>query len=172
MSMILDQIKALQKKQATIDMYSQADSLLQSSLKNPAEHEGVAEEVLAVLGEFIASRKHHLESGAPEVAQAPAVEPFTPEEMTAIRALLQRLSQRATSDAPAPATPQPRVTDRNDKLRFALENKSLENKRVSVDTEHGRVLGVVVGLDAPNVIVKTDTGYTVPVDVRHIKVSA
>jgi hypothetical protein len=39
---------------------------------------------------------------------------------------------------------------------------------VKIKTKDGEVTGTIIGLDAPNVVVRTETGYTVPVTLDKI----
>lgn len=79
----------------------------------------------------------------------------------------QEEPQRPQKTQPPRLPPQKRPQD---KVSFALANRHLENKRVTVRTRDGQVGGVVTGLDSPNVWVKTDTGHTVPVPLEHLTV--
>lgn len=59
-----------------------------------------------------------------------------------------------------------------DKLTFALENRHLAGKKVSVANEQNMsITGNVVGLDAPHVIVKTETGPTIKVPLNKVSLA-
>jgi hypothetical protein len=58
-----------------------------------------------------------------------------------------------------------------DKMNFAMDNRHLANKTVRVmskDSDQVVTSGTVVGLDAPNVIVKTVEGHTIGVPLNKI----
>lgn len=57
-----------------------------------------------------------------------------------------------------------------DPLSFAQKYRHLDSKRVRFSTKDGDVNGKVVGLEVPNITVKTDTGYTVQVPPSSIQV--
>lgn len=76
------------------------------------------------------------------------------------------------SDNPTPQTRQrrPSMAPTQDKVSFALQNRHLENKEVSVTTANGVVNGTVRGLDAPFVVVQTETGQTIDATLDSIQV--
>jgi hypothetical protein len=60
----------------------------------------------------------------------------------------------------------------NDKMAFALGNRHLADKRVQVlNDQNAQIFGKVVGLDAPFVIVKTETGPTINVPIEKVVLS-
>lgn len=60
----------------------------------------------------------------------------------------------------------------NEKMNFALENRHLAGKRVKVANDKNiDINGEVVGLDAPYVFVKTDTGPTIKVPLPNVSLS-
>jgi hypothetical protein len=59
--------------------------------------------------------------------------------------------------------------DKKDKMQFAIANRHLDGKEVIISTKNGEVLGTVVGLDAPNVIVETVTGFRATIALDKIR---
>ena len=63
------------------------------------------------------------------------------------------------------------VYDTNAKLSFAMENRALSNKKVSVTNDENReVTGIVVGLDIPFVLVKIQDGPLIKVPRSKVQV--
>ena len=59
-----------------------------------------------------------------------------------------------------------------DKMSFAMDNRHLSNQTVKVlNDENLDVTGIVVGLDAPFVIVKTIQGPTISVPLEKVIVT-
>lgn len=59
----------------------------------------------------------------------------------------------------------------HEKATFAMANRHLAGKKVDVlNDKNAQIVGEVVGLDAPYVIVKTDTGHRIKVPVDNINV--
>lgn len=74
--------------------------------------------------------------------------------------------------APAQLQPKKPIEDTvspNDKLSFAMDNRHLAGKAVSVANDQNiTITGKVVGLDAPFVLVKTDTGPVIKVPLPKV----
>jgi len=64
---------------------------------------------------------------------------------------------------------QEKPPNKQDKMAFALEHRNLGGKTVILSTPNGEVEGTVNGLDCPNVIVATVTGYVVTVHIDKIR---
>lgn len=57
----------------------------------------------------------------------------------------------------------------NDKMNFAMNHRHLANKRVQViNDQNVQIFGNVVGLDAPYILVKTETGPTIQVPLEKV----
>jgi hypothetical protein len=120
---------------------------------------------------------------------------FSPEEVNVLKTLAARAMTRTperppvqprgnnssafasddddyTPPAPPPRprqTPPTKHEQREDKISFGLRNRHLDQKRVLVVTKQGiQTAGIVVGLDAPNIVVKTDTGHTIQVPLENV----
>ncbi len=112
----------------------------------------VKNEVILMLIDFVERAVQSIETGTPVEAPKPApafkAEPATP--------------------ASTPKKPEDNVGP-NDKLSFAMDNRHLAGKTVSVANDKSIVItGKVVGLDAPFVLVKTDTGPTIKVPLDKV----
>lgn len=178
MSSIQEQIKALQRRQALIDQYRKALEAVCALPKHP-EFEDLNDEVFQDLDAYVTDRIFGLENPdtKPKTVEKITSDALAPDEIETLRALLRRLAEKKAADeassvVPAPTrTNAPPIGDRNDKLRFAMANQHLANKRVKVHTPDGIVGGVVRGLDAPHVVVQVDTGPTVSVELEQIEVA-
>lgn len=171
MSTINDKIKLLQRKLATVERLNQVLSYVEG-LGDPTDHPGLSKELSSVFKTFVETQISNLEAGSDLQPETVKVQPqqFSDEEVTILRSLIERVKTQSTgTQPPKTVTPSPQ-SDRSDKIRFAMQNRHLDQKRVAIQTKDGTVKGKVVGLDAPHVIVQTDTGYTVPVELEQVTV--
>lgn len=168
MSKIDDQIRELQLRKTKIEF-------LEHILKSAQDYDHVGfkevkEEVVSRLEKFVNDSIEEIESGV-SGSNGSSGE-LTQEDIQVVKMLAQKAKNKInnTTTRTPPAQPKQKpVADPNDKLNFALNNRHLADKRVSVaNNENMQVHGKVVGLDAPNVIVKTDTGPTIEVPITNI----
>lgn len=110
------------------------------------------------------------------------VKKFVTDTIGAIEGLEVKVEQTATqitqTAASAPAQPQPvkpagePAMSMNDKMNFALDNRHLAGKKVKVaNNQNIDINGEVVGLDAPYVLVKTETGPTIKVPLQNVSLT-
>lgn len=187
MSPLEEQIYALQIQKKKADLLRHLLLNLQT-LPLDAFKE-VSEEVVGEVAQFINLKICDIELGKPveptlkEMGDIPS--PFTTEEVEILKTIAVRAQNRTPTpptnanagafsdetkqpEAPKkPMTPSQRARTQ-DKIQFALANRHLDQKRVTVQQGPNQVGGTVVGLDAPFVIVRTDTGHTVPVELDHL----
>lgn len=180
MSKIDEKIKELIRKKNKVELYWH---ILESL--SGYEHEQfqeVKEEVLAEVKAFVDAQIDLIEDGKDKdrnLVKESDVE-FTVEEIKVLKQTVRKLmtpKDQTIQDPyanqgnpPVQPVQKPKTDNRQDKISFALANRGLANKRVKCQTPNGEVLGNVVGIDAPHIIVKTDTGHTAPFDLELIQV--
>lgn len=180
MSTIDDQIKTLQLKKKKIAFLKH----ILSSTKSYRDKEldaKASKEVIAALSKFVDDQIVIIETGN-DIEPVDSNDPSRFSD--AQTEILRKIATRALLKTPGepkpvkqnntPPSPQnrPDAAETPDKLSFALDNRHLAGKRVTVANDQNmRVLGEVVGLDAPNVIVKTDTGPTIQVPLSNISLA-
>lgn len=171
MSKIEEQIQKLREQEKRLQRETRKVEFFSHILESAKQYEHVAfedvkDDVVSLLQNFVKKTIEAIEAGtevtitvgpataatAPSVPQAPAQPQFaTPEQ----------------SQPKKPAGPQ--EMSPNEKLNFALDHRHLGGKKVSVANDKNiEIKGHVVGLDAPFVIIKTDTGPTIKVPVEHV----
>jgi hypothetical protein len=150
MRTIQEKIKELQRAQAKIDLYVSIENQIKSLPAN--EYQDLEKEVAEEFSRFVAARIKSINQQMTDSEPKP-IAVSNPTHMT-----------------PPAKEPQPKLANKKDVLTFALENRNLEGKRVRLNTQHGQVLGVVVGLNFPNITVKTDTDFTVNVPLENLEV--
>lgn len=166
-------LKQLQQKKLKVDYLKYLKEKL-IDIKNidftEVEKE-VKDDVLAFIDSHVAMIESNEISKKEEISNI-----FTSEEFSALKLLvskaLRKQSMPTNDPMSPPVDPKPKpkqVPERKqDKIQFALANRHLDGKEVVCRTPNGEVTGKVVGLDAPYVIVKTDTGHTAPVLLENI----
>lgn len=174
MSKINDQIKDLQIKLKRIEFLNH---ILDSAKKyEDKDFFEVKEEVISLLEGFVTSTIEGIESSSETLSKTTLKGEFSADDLNIVRSMVNRVKHKkqVTPDVNTPyekpSTPVKKdLIDPNDKLTFALENRHLANKKVSIANDKGlTVTGEVVGLDAPNVIVRTDTGPTIQVPIGNV----
>jgi hypothetical protein len=172
---IQEQIKLLQRRQAKVTYLG---DLLTSILgeDDDQEYKGIKDEVISDIKPFFENLMSRAEKGDVEPAPAPTFVSvksdsqqvgvgtmLSPDELSLVRQIISRLASQASYTSAQGTQAAPAVSNhRQDKVKFAMAHQHLANKRVIAATKDGPVRGIVQGLDAPNIIIKLDTGYTVP----------
>lgn len=184
MSNIDAQIKALQLKKKKIDYLSYIADLIKNDTKCH-DFKDVQKEIVGkvepILVDLMTAVENDSELKASEESQM-----FTASQVEALKSLADRvLSKPVTPVFPGqsqtqtvlkpqqPAPPHPPVAELSpqEKMNFAMANRHLAAKRVQVLNDHNtQIYGQVVGLDAPNIIVKTDTGPTIHVPQNKVNI--
>ena len=144
------QIKELQDKKKQIAFLEKVKELITKKATDD-----VLTSISEQLNEEIDLQINAIETGE---RRPDEFEVFSEDEVRALRGLAHKILN--------PQQPKPKVQKdpEMDKVRFGLENRHLANKEVKV----GEETGVVVGLDAPNVIVKLTKGNTIEVPLEQI----
>lgn len=180
MSKINDQIKELQNKLKRVEFLNH---ILDSAKHyNNDQFKDVKDEVVALLEDFVTQTIATIENSAGSAQEEQANGQLTQNELSVVKNMVQRVQDRSNGQAPVndpyganqqnqPVKPKKPMLDANDKLSFAMSNRHLAGKRVNVANDKGMTVnGEVVGLDAPHVVVRTDTGPTINVPIENISV--
>lgn len=172
MSNIDAQIKALQLKKKKIDYISYVADLIAKDT-HCVDYKDVQKEVYEQIEPFLTKLMTAIETDTPVSTESQPV--LTKEELDAVKLVASKVLNKAQTPTPPsterpPAPPPPkRDISTPDKMNFAMSHRHLGNKRVQVmNDEHAQIFGLVVGLDAPFVVVKTDTGPTINVPIEKI----
>lgn len=175
MSFLQDQIKDLKHKQLKADFYKTIKSKIGNIQFDNKEIEKEAKDALFA---FIDSHIDMIESNEIK-ASAEVRNSLNEDDLSNLKLilndadfLLKLIKRGKTINPKEPAIkadiqkPAP-VTERVDKVGFALQHRTLDGKRISVDNAGP---GEVVGLDAPFVVTKLDSGQTINVPIGNFKV--
>lgn len=170
MSKIAEQIQKLREQEKRLERETRKVEFLTHILDSAKDYQhesfkDVKQDVVGLLENFVKKTIEAIETGTeititvgpptiniiPTTPQAPA------QSQVAASAQLQPKKQPEDGISP------------NDKLSFALDNRHLGGKIVSVENDKNiTIRGKVVGLDAPFVIVQTDTGPTIKVPLEKV----
>lgn len=182
MSKIDQQIKALQLKKTKIDYVKYIEDLLKNDTKC-VDFKHVKEEILSQIIPHLEKVAEAIENDSQVQESSSLI--FSKEQSEVLKELADKFmaakqnknpqqeskpqNQPYQSDqAPVPA-PKKQELSHNDKMNFAMNNRHLANKRVQVmNDQNVQIHGLVVGLDAPYVQVKTDTGPTINVPLEKV----
>lgn len=178
MSKLDNQIKELQARKSKVECLVTVKKQVFEAVK---EYKAIGTEVRELVDSFIDAQVDIIENG--ETPSLLSDNEFSKGELEVLHQLILRATPKVAKgmidnslknpesftpiekDNSTPVKPTAAVPD---KIQFALANKHLDNKQVKVDVNGVQVIGVVVGLDAPHVIVKTATGQTVQVTLDKI----
>lgn len=137
---------------------------------NHKDFNDVKDEVVKMLAAFVKRATEVIEGGnaEPLLTPVPPVQKdltvsggtFGPENGGPSQPVKPRLPTKETDVPP------------NVKLSFAMDNRHLSGKTVTVANDKNMVIkGKVVGLDAPYVLVATETGPTIKVPLEHVSLT-
>jgi hypothetical protein len=176
MSKIDQQIKDLQLKKKKIDYVSYVADLIKNDTKC-IDFKEVQKEIVGKIEPFLIDLITAIENDD-QVVQKPGAVPVLSEVQTKVLAqvadkLLTKSSEPVQNTTPAKREerkkPEVDNVSHHDKMNFAMNNRHLANKRVQViNDKNVELFGQVVGLDAPFVLVKTDTGPTIKVELEKV----
>lgn len=123
----------------------------------------VKDDVVLLLEEFVKNATSAIEVGVPlKYGQA---------DLGPSRAVTPEKTQVGPQAQTEPLKSAIKITELgpNEKMNFALDNRHLAGKKVSVANDKGVTIhGTVVGLDAPNAVIKTETGPTIKVPIENV----
>lgn len=187
MSNIDAQIKALQLKKKKIDYLTYVTDLVKNDTKC-IDFKEVKDEVVKKILPFLKELAAAIEQDI-EVKPKTDELAFSQDESKALKAIAAKIlnktepvppsqngafSQETPSQVPqaqasVQAKKQAEGLSTSDKMNFAMNNRHLADKRVQVmNDQNAQIFGKVVGLDAPYVIVKTETGPTISVPIEKV----
>jgi len=167
MSKIAEQIQKLKEQEEHLKRETRKVEFLSHILSSAREYEhesfvDVKTEVVTMLDAFVKKTIEAIEAGTEiTITVGPAI-PLT----------LRTPAEPATSTTPPQPVVQRAPEDRESvaaKANFAIDNRHLGGKKVAVINDKNiDIRGTVVGLDAPFVLVKTDTGPTIKVPLEKV----
>lgn len=174
MSNIDAQIKALLLKKKKIDYVSYIADLVKNDTKC-LDFKDVKDEVVSKIEPFLLTLMTSIEADG-EQQKTESKSSFDEKELQALKIIASKVLNKAaetpnTPFQPTPPAPTPKKEElsNNDKMNFAMNNRHLANKRVQVINDTNvQVFGLVVGLDAPFILVKTETGPTIQVPLEKV----
>lgn len=170
MSKIAEQIQKLKEQEKRLERETRKVEFLTHILDSAKDYDhasfkDVKDDVVSLMDNFVKKTIEAIEAGTEvTITVGPAFKAATP------------APEAPTAQAPTqPAAPKKAIEDTvspGEKLSFAMDNRHLAGKKVSVMNDKNlEIKGSVVGLDAPYVIVKTDTGPTIKVPLPNVVVS-
>lgn len=152
MSRIQTQINELKTKLKKVEFLTH---ILSSAKEyNHDDFRDVKDDIVLLLEKFVEGAITEIEGGQPAAPSKRETPPpaFTPENTEAAKTSIERADINAIAS-------------------FAMDNRHLSNKDVSVINDRNlSIKGKVVGLEYPNVLVKTTTGPTIKVPLAQINV--
>ncbi len=170
MSKIDEQIKELMLKKRRVELLK---TILHFVSATPSEDEfsEVRVEVVDLVKSFVDSTISMIEdagkSSNPYLENEQAS--LSLEEISVLKEMVQKLKSKSPGRAEAATSTFSEETEPTDPLSFAQKYRHFDSKRVRVQTATGPVLATVVGLNTPQILVKTDTGYTVGFPPKHLE---
>jgi hypothetical protein len=177
MSAIDDKLKQLKEQELQLQREKRKVELLNlilSSTKDLPQEIGfpdVKDEVVTLLGEFVKNATWAIETGSVLCYEADNRVPIIETTHRAPQIVSPVEQPVKPTPTPIAKTGAPELSP-NEKLNFALDNRHLGGKKVTVANDKNLVInGTVVGLDAPHVLVKTDTGPTIKVPLDNVSLA-
>lgn len=177
MSKIQEQIKVLQAKQKKIEYISYIADIIKNDTKC-IDFKDVKADVFSKIEPFLNELKIAIENGT-EVKTHGSDEVLTSEQLDALKLVADRFINKSSvvppnngafnQESSQSASKPKQELNHNDKMNFAMTNRHLANKRVQVlNDQNAQIFGLVVGLDAPFVLIKTETGPTIQVPLEKV----
>lgn len=174
MSKIDTLIQELQLKKKKIDYLTYVLDLVQNDQKC-IDFVEVQEDVFGKLKPILLKMQEDIENNVETTMDSL----FSKDQVEALKLLAEKVKTKQNApvkpaqvnkihndDAPVNKN----LVPQQDKMNFAMDNRHLANKNVTViNNENLDVTGKVVGLEAPYVIVKTKQGPTIKVPLENIR---
>lgn len=171
-------IQELQFKKKKLDYISYLADLIKGDTK-AIDFEEVKKEIDAKIEPMLIELMNCIENDLPVTTTKTLKGEFSEQELNALKTVATRLTSQAANSgqfsnesAPKPARPSKGSQQpAQDKMSFAMSNRHLANKKVTVLNQSDNSplgQGIVVGLDAPHVVVKMDAGQTINVPLEKI----
>lgn len=178
MSKLKEQIEKLQFKQKQVDYLNYVKDLVINDTKC-IDYSDVKDSIQQKLIPMLTQLTIELaEDELPKPIEAITVTSttFTLDETNVLKSLVAKVNNKVPQlNQPNPALANPGVKTAPsvaDQMSFAMANRHLANKKVQVINDANVTLtGIVVGLDAPNVVIQTDTGPKILVPIERVVLS-
>ena len=166
MSVLDQQLKELQQRKLKVEFFKHIKGKI-GDVSNQT-FKDVEKEVKDQVFAFIDAQVDMIEGGEIETKEEVS-NVFSDEQVKALVLLANKVANRAPEQSnpysQEPTSPPPQAPINNstqDKISFALSHRHLDGKEVKVKSQGGST-GVVVGLDAPNIVISLTNGTTVAV---------
>ena len=179
MRKIDDQIKALLLKKQKIDYVGYVLDLIKNDTKC-VDFKEVQKDIVSQIEPFLNSLTDAIEKDSDVKSPLQFEDKEIEVLKTVVKSIISRPAKSAESTVAEPQTPvrayneespqkPPPEQNPSDKMNFAMNNRHLANARIQViNDEKVQIYGTVVGLDAPHVVVKTETGPTIKVPLEKV----
>lgn len=161
MSKLDDRLKQLKEQERALELDKRKIEFLQHILQSAKDYNhksfvDVKNDVVSMLSDLVDQAIQKIEGIVPTPTPTKGETPYAKEEQ---------------SPPPPVKKPEDRI-GANDKLSFAMDNRHLAGKSVSVANDKNiTIKGKVVGLDAPYVLVATESGPTIKVPLEHVSLN-
>lgn len=177
MSNIDTQIKQLLLKKKKIDYISYIADLVKNDTKC-VDFKDVQKEIVSKIEPFLLELMSAIETDS-EVKPKTNENDLSPTEVQVLKAAAAKaIAKAAQPDQPKneqvsaeakETKKQQAQMSTSDKMNFAMNNRHLADKRVQViNDKNVEIFGKVVGLDAPFVVIRTDTGPVIQVPLEKV----
>lgn len=173
MSKIDSLIKDLLIKKKKIDYISYIADLLKGD-KKCVDYLDVKDEVLSQIEPILLKLMNAIENDLPVSLDDSKKEDFSNEEKDILKMVVSKAKEKTLTPQPKEPirkeeSPKKPLVSNQDKLSFGLNNRHLANSKVQVINDQNiNITGLVVGIDAPFIIVKTDQGPTISVPLDKV----
>jgi hypothetical protein len=180
MSKLKEQIEKLQYKQKQVDYLNYIKDLVINDTKCIDYSDvkaSIHEKLIPILTQLTAELAED-EQPKPVETVTTTSTTFTVDEAAVLKGLVAKVTSQGKApqnpqQPQSPANPGPKTAPSvSEQMSFAMANRHLANKKVQVINDANVTLtGTVVGLDAPNVVVQTDTGPKILVPIEKVVLS-
>lgn len=175
MSKLKEQIEKLQLKQKQVDYLAYIKDLVINDTKCIDYSEvkaSIHEKLIPMLTQLTAELTEDEQPKTPEQA-ATTSGAFTADEAAVLKTLVAKVNGKVPTSPQQSQVPvnkgNKQAPSVSEQMSFAMANRHLANKKVQVINDANVTLtGTVVGLDAPNVVVQTDTGPKILVPIEKV----
>jgi hypothetical protein len=176
MSKIDTQIKELLTKKKKVDYINYLIDLVKNDTKC-IDYEEVKTEIVSQIEPHLLKLVEQIESDG-SLDTKDNKQSISQEDLQILKLLADKVKSKDSIEPKKVSnTPQQKVSNQHastqDKMNFALNNRHLAGKRVQVMNDQNLELyGKVVGLDAPFVLIETDTGPVINVPLEKVVYNA
>jgi hypothetical protein len=171
MSKIDAQILKLREREKQLEQEKLKIEFLNHILKSAESYDhksfkDIKIEVVGMLRKFVTKAVESIENGVPLSFSEP------PKEAQSNTVFAQENPNTPPRPAPPKREVAPGELSPSEKMAFAMANRHLAGRDVTVANDKNlTITGKVVGLDAPFVVVKTETGPTIKVPLDQVSIA-